>query len=97
YQPEEFKFYLSRINAKALVVNAESQADVKDLGHSLGLSVIEVVLQQQAEAGIFELHCAATRAAQQTGFSDAEDVALILHTSGTTSAPKIVPLTHNNI
>jgi len=97
YQAEEFKFYLSRINAKALVVNAENQAAVKELGHSLGLSIIEVVPQQQADAGIFELHCASTRAVQQTGFSDADDVALILHTSGTTSAPKIVPLTHNNI
>ena len=97
YQAEEFKFYLSRINAKALVVNAENQADLKELGHSLGLSIIEVVPQQQADAGIFELHCASTRAVQQTGFSDADDVALILHTSGTTSAPKIVPLTHNNI
>jgi acyl-CoA synthetase (AMP-forming)/AMP-acid ligase II/acyl carrier protein len=97
YRTDEFKFYLSRLNAKAIIVNAEDQTDVKELGHSLGLSIIELVPQQQAEAGIFELHCATTRAVPQTGFADTDDVALILHTSGTTSAPKIVPLTHKNI
>ncbi|HEX7296891.1 MAG TPA: non-ribosomal peptide synthetase [Pyrinomonadaceae bacterium] len=97
YRGEEFKFYLSRLNAKALIVNAEGQTEVKELAQSLGLSIIELVPQQQAEAGIFSLHCGTTRAVEQTGFSDADDVALILHTSGTTSAPKIVPLTHRNI
>jgi acyl-CoA synthetase (AMP-forming)/AMP-acid ligase II len=43
----------------------------------------------RAEAGATE---AADRAAPEAG-----DVALILHTSGTTSRPKIVPLTHSNI
>jgi acyl-CoA synthetase (AMP-forming)/AMP-acid ligase II len=31
------------------------------------------------------------------GVADAEDVALVLHTSGTTSRPKIVPLRHVNV
>ena len=97
YRTDEFKFYLSRINAKAIIVNAQDQTNVKELGHSLGLSIIKLVPQQQAEAGIFEFHCATTRTMQQSGFADIDDVALILHTSGTTSAPKIVPLTHKNI
>jgi acyl-CoA synthetase (AMP-forming)/AMP-acid ligase II/acyl carrier protein len=97
YQSDEFKFYLSRLNADALVVNAEDQTGVKQLGHSLGLNIIELVAQQDAEAGVFELHGAGKRAARQTGFGHDDDVALILHTSGTTSAPKIVPLTQQNI
>jgi acyl-CoA synthetase (AMP-forming)/AMP-acid ligase II len=97
YRADEFEFYLSRINAKALVINAEDHTGVKELGHRLGLRIIELVPQQVAEAGIFELHCARNPAAGQTGFADPADVALILHTSGTTSAPKIVPLTHQNI
>src|SRR5205823_5790991 len=31
------------------------------------------------------------------GFAQPDDVALVLHTSGTTSRPKLVPLTHTNI
>jgi acyl-CoA synthetase (AMP-forming)/AMP-acid ligase II len=97
YQVDEFKFYLSRLNAKALVVNAEDQTGVKELGHRLGLGIIELVPQSNAAAGSFELHCAQKQTTQRTGFGQPDDVALILHTSGTTSAPKIVPLTHQNI
>jgi acyl-CoA synthetase (AMP-forming)/AMP-acid ligase II len=97
YRPDEFRFYLSRLNAKALVVNARDQTDVKELGYQLGLRIIELVPQPDAEAGVFELHCTGSCPGTQTGFAHIDDVALILHTSGTTSAPKIVPLTHENI
>src|SRR5215470_3462913 len=97
YRAEEFKFYLSRLNANALVVNAADQTGVKDLARQVGLTVIELVPEQSAGAGAFVLHEIERRAAPQTGFAQSDDVALILHTSGTTSAPKIVPLTHRNL
>ena len=97
YRAEEFKFYLSRLNAKALVVNAADQTGVKDLARHLGLTIIELVADQSAGAGAFELHRDKKGASPHAGFAESDDVALILHTSGTTSAPKIVPLTHGNI
>ena len=97
YRAEEFKFYLSRLNARALVVNADDQSGVKDLARQLGLTIIELVPNEAAGAGAFELHCDDKGASLQTGFANSDDIALILHTSGTTSAPKIVPLTHRNI
>jgi acyl-CoA synthetase (AMP-forming)/AMP-acid ligase II len=97
YRADEFKFYLSRLSATALVVSAADQTGVRDLARQLGLTVIELVPDQSAAAGAFELHCVENRASLQTGFAESDDVALILHTSGTTSAPKIVPLTHWNI
>src|SRR5215212_9480026 len=96
YRAEEFKVYLSRLNATALLVNAADRSGVKDLAANLGLIIIELVPDQSAGAGAFELHCR-QRALPQTGFAESDDIALILHTSGTTSAPKIVPLTHRNI
>jgi acyl-CoA synthetase (AMP-forming)/AMP-acid ligase II len=97
YRTEEFKFYLSRLNARAIVTNAADQTGLKDLALSLGLTVVELVPNQAGGAGAFELHCDKTRASLQTGFAESDDIALILHTSGTTSAPKIVPLTHRNL
>lgn len=93
YRAEEFRFYLSRLNASALVVNAEDQTGVKNIARQLGLNIINLV----PGAGAFELHGAVNRSSVQTGFAESDDIALILHTSGTTSAPKIVPLTHRNI
>ena len=97
YRAEEFKFYLSRLNAKALVVSAANQSDVKEFAAQLGLTIIELVPDQSAGAGAFALHCDNGGALLQTGFAETDDIALVLHTSGTTSAPKIVPLTHRNI
>ncbi|HJP93410.1 MAG TPA: non-ribosomal peptide synthetase [Pyrinomonadaceae bacterium] len=97
YRADEFRFYLSRVNAKALIVSAADQTGVKDLAARLGLKIIELIPHQSAEAGSFELHCHEREAASQTGFAQTDDIALILHTSGTTSAPKIVPLTHQNV
>ena len=48
---------------------------------------------------MFDLVAASTTsgAASPAGFAMAEDVALMLHTSGTTSRPKLVPLTQHNL
>lgn len=97
YRADEFRFYMSRLGAKAIVVKAGDQTDLRGLAGQLGLIIIELVPDQSGPAGTFALHSVARQAASQTGFAEAEDIALILHTSGTTSAPKIVPLTQVNI
>jgi len=48
-------------------------------------------------AGAFTLSGGTKGAAARPGPAEPEDVALILHTSGTTSRPKIVPLTQSNV
>jgi len=61
--------------------------------------LVELVPTPELGAGSFTLSLAGfpTRAAQHPGPAHADDVALVLHTSGTTSRPKIVPLTHRNV
>ena len=70
----------------------------------LGIPVIELHAEADGPAGRFQLDTAsltggAVPAAppRQSGPAEAEDPALVLHTSGTTARPKIVPLTNANL
>src|SRR5882724_1789754 len=97
YRADEVEFYMSRLNAAALVVDLESSPPAKAVGMALGLSIIELAPERDAEAGIFKLAGGRPLTNQRGGFAQPEDLALLLYTSGTTSSPKIVPLTQNNI
>src|SRR6185503_18974023 len=97
YRADEFEFYMSRLNATALIVDSENSSAAKAIGMELGLSIIELSPVTDAAAGVFELSGGRQLGNQQSGFAQADDQALLLHTSGTTSAPKIVPLTQNHI
>ena len=48
-------------------------------------------------AGEFTLEADISGAAERPGTAEADDVALVLHTSGTTARPKIVPLRQRNV
>ena len=62
-----------------------------------GIKIIELSPVLEAEAGLFTLAGEEHPYAGRHGFTQPNDVALVLPTSGTTSRPKIVPLTHTNI
>jgi len=97
YREEEFEFYLSDLNARALVVEQGSTSPAVSAARKLGIPLLEIVPGN--EAGTFSFASAAGEgaAAAQGGLAAADDIALVLHTSGTTSRPKIVPLTHRNL
>ena len=63
----------------------------------LGINVIELVTGTERPAGDFELVSKPMANPENGGNAAADDIALILHTSGTTSRPKIVPLSHSNL
>ncbi len=96
YRAEEFDFYLTDLNAKALVVERDSASPAVEVARRRGIAVIELVPSAEG-AGAFDLNAPAAGAAARGGMAEAGDVALILHTSGTTSRPKIVPLTQANV
>jgi oxalate---CoA ligase len=97
YRQEEFEFYLGDLNAKALIVEAGSESPALEAAQKLGVAVVTLMHEPEVGAGGFRLCGDAGNAADRTGPAEARDVALILHTSGTTSRPKIVPLTGANI
>ena len=97
YRADEFEFYLSDLKAKALIVAVGSETPALAVAAKLGVAVIELKASPEKGAGSFELISGQDDLANLPGPAHADDVALILHTSGTTSRPKIVPLSHRNV
>jgi oxalate---CoA ligase len=97
YREEEFKFYLDDLKARALVVESGSDSPAVAAAVSLGIPLIELIVAEGAAAGDFSLQAMLKGEAALPGFAEANDVGLILHTSGTTSRPKIVPLSQKNL
>ncbi len=97
YRAHEFDFYLSDLKAKALIVESGIDSPARGVARARGIPVIDLSPLTDAEAGTFTLDGEAHSPPVHHGFSRPEDVALVLHTSGTTSRPKIVPLTQHNI
>jgi acyl-CoA synthetase (AMP-forming)/AMP-acid ligase II len=97
FTEKEFDFYLADLNARALIVAPELASAARRVARDRRLPIIELTSAHHAEAGTFTLGGDAGSAAHEPEFAEAADTALVLHTSGTTSRPKIVPLTQANI
>jgi acyl-CoA synthetase (AMP-forming)/AMP-acid ligase II len=94
YKETEFRFYLEDTEAKALVVPAGG-AEAAQRALSSSVSLVEVSLDAN---GRVRLESAAPeRAARSAAAPNPDDEALVLHTSGTTSRPKLVPLRQRNL
>jgi oxalate---CoA ligase len=97
YRQDEFEFYLGDLGAKALIVEAGAASPAIQAAEKLGVALITLTPEPEAGAGAFRLSGASMGAAARPGPAEPGDVALILHTSGTTSRPKIVPLAQANV
>ena len=95
YRTDEFDFYLSDLNAKALVIL--EGMDSPALGVAAARNIPVIRLMPGAIAGDFTLNGASAAPSTHGGYAGENDIALVLHTSGTTSRPKIVPLAHVNV
>ena len=99
YRGEEFEFYLTDLRAKLLVVAAGKDTPAIAVAQKLGVPIARLVAHPERGAGTFTLEFEGTPASAPRApiAATPEDIALVLHTSGTTSRPKIVPLAHKNI
>ena len=95
YREDEFHFYMEDLGARALLVEEGNTSPAIAAAHRLGIPVLTLIPAR--EAGAFTLSGDPAGPAVNEGLAEASDVALVLHTSGTTSRPKIVPLTHANL
>ncbi len=96
YTADELEFYLTDLEARLLVVQAGEDGPAVDVAQRLGIPVARLECDPDGPAGVFRLAGEAGTATQSGAAAEA-DIALVLHTSGTTARPKIVPLTHANV
>jgi oxalate---CoA ligase len=98
YLLENFIFALQDLHIKALLTSEGRNHPAYRAADKLGIPVISLKLDASL-SGIFTLESKlqTDNSIQEPVLAGMNDIALILHTSGTTSLPKIVPLTHANI
>jgi acyl-CoA synthetase (AMP-forming)/AMP-acid ligase II len=100
----ELSTRISALSARAVLVPEHLASKLEFLDAITG-SAARWIIGIESAAGAFEvrfanrngLSAASAVAAETSVPIDGEDVALVMFTAGTTSAPKIVPLTHRNI
>ena len=91
YKAEEFDFYLDDLDARILLVDEGSESPSIGVAERRGIEVVRVSATDTA--GEFSLGVDAVTPVER----GADATALILHTSGTTSRPKMVPLSQANL
>jgi len=97
YRADELAFYLSDLPASALIIAGLPDSPARGVARQLQIPVIELEWSPDDAAGAFTLDGGRADLSDSPDAPRSDDVALVLHTSGTTSRPKIVPLTHANL
>lgn len=93
YKQEEFRFYLEDTNASALIVPSGGAEEARSAAGPDAL-IIEAATDSD---GVVRFSSAAACPAFGKQSEETEDTAMVLHTSGTTSRPKRVPLSRGNL
>lgn len=94
YKQDEFAFYYDDIQAKALI----TLPGTMPLAHAAATPAMLIISAVPQPDGTLNFVCERGAAPPRpTELANPDDVAMILHTSGTTSRPKRVPLRHRNL
>ncbi|MGE5823835.1 MAG: non-ribosomal peptide synthetase [Bacteroidota bacterium] len=97
YGEDDFRFYLGDLRPKALILPESHRGPARSVAEALGIRCVDAAWQEGWPAGLFELRGFQAEHSDAADPRAGEEVALVLHTSGTTSRPKIVPLTQRNV
>nr|GMD02250.1 oxalate--CoA ligase-like [Ipomoea batatas] len=98
YTAEEFVFYLSDSESKVLLTPIEGNEAAQAAASKLEIPHLTALLSDaESDIALEPIPSASDPNAVSKLVNDPSDVALFLHTSGTTSRPKGVPLTQFNL
>ncbi len=94
YSAEEIKASITLLKVDAVILPEGSVHF--DVCFKLGLTIFVVYRNPAEPAGLFQLGDLKSEGCIED-LPGLDDIAIIYHTSGTTSVPKVVPLTHRNL
>jgi acyl-CoA synthetase (AMP-forming)/AMP-acid ligase II/acyl carrier protein len=94
---DEYERYFGELHLAALLTHADPTSVSRRAALTLGIPIIEVVTGPHDGAGAFDIVGQVSRRAPDDEFASCADDAFILLTSGSTSRPKTVPLTHASV
>jgi amino acid adenylation domain-containing protein len=98
FTADEWQRYFSDLRITALLTRADMDSPCRGIAHDHGIPVIDLSPRLNEGPCAFRLVGSGTSCADGANFSPgADDDAFMLLTSGTSSRPKLVPLTHASI
>ena len=95
YTVDEFKFFMEDADAKLVIVSAGATAAI-EAANSLSIPFLISSVNSDGKVALSHEDNNLSKSINPENPSP-DDIALFLHTSGTTSRPKGVPLTHSNL
>jgi acyl-CoA synthetase (AMP-forming)/AMP-acid ligase II/acyl carrier protein len=94
---DEYQRYFHELQLAALLTHADLNSASRRAARIQGVPVIDVSMRPNEGAGAFSVVDRAPQRLADDEFASSADDALILMTSGSTSRPKTVPLTHASV
>src|SRR3989442_8912562 len=95
-EEESLRYLFRRLRLQTVIVPEGESGGIQRVANELGLPTLLLASSVDDPAGIFTLRGETSGRAMPISASGPEDIALVLHTSGTTGKPKAVPLTQRN-
>ncbi len=98
YRQAEFEAFFTDLESKSVILQEGAVTEARAAARSLGVPALEFPSAPGLDAGIVASSPTDTRSPRPfDGWSDPEDVAYVLFTSGSTAKPKRVALKHRNL
>ena len=96
YKEPEFQAVFSRLNVKAVILQKNHETAARAAALSRSIPIIEITPSPD-QAGMFTIGMGIGEEGNEVMFARPEDTAIVMLTSGTTSLPKVVPLTQKQV